>query len=82
MYCDVMQWTSIRRRILREGVSIRQVARETGLHRSTVRRMLDHPRPKPYGPRNRRYLKPGPHTASIQRMLRETLLCRLQPNFR
>ena len=33
--------------------------------------MLDHPLPKPYGPRSRRYPKLGPHTASVQRMLRE-----------
>ena len=31
MYRDVAQWSSIRRRILQDGVSIRQVARETGI---------------------------------------------------
>ena len=71
MYRDVAQWAGIRRRILREGASIRQVVRETGISRNTVRKMLDHPLPKPYGPRSRRYPKLGPHTASVQRMLRE-----------
>jgi transposase len=71
MYRDAAQWASIRRRILREGASIRQVVRETGISRKTVRKMLDHPLPKPYGPRSRRYPKLGPHTASVQRMLRE-----------
>jgi hypothetical protein len=71
MYRDVMQWSGIRRRILREGVSISQVVRETGISRKTVRKMLNQPLPKPYGPRDRRYPKLGPHTTSVQRMLRE-----------
>lgn len=71
MYRDVAQWSSIRRRILRDGISIRQVARETGIDPRTVRKMLDQPLPKPYGPRTRRYPKLGPHTASVQRMLWE-----------
>ncbi len=71
MYRDVAQWSSIRRQILREGVSIRQVVRETGISRKTVRKMLDQPAPKPYGPRSRQYPKLGPHMASIQGMLQE-----------
>ena len=71
MYRDAGQWSDIRNRILRKGASIRQVARETGVNPKTVRKMLDHPLPKPYGPRSRRYPKLGPHTASVQRMLRE-----------
>src|SRR5215212_7593010 len=71
MYRDVVQWTGMRRRILREGISIRQVVRETGIDRKTVRKMLDHPLPKPYGPRSRRYPKLGPHTTSVQRLLRD-----------
>ena len=53
MYRDVVQWTGIRRRILQEGSSIRQVVRETGLSRNMVRKMLKHPLPKLYGPRSR-----------------------------
>jgi transposase len=71
MYRDAGQWSDIRNRILRKGASIRQVARETGVNPKTVRKMLDHPLPRPYGPRSRRYPKLGPHTASIRRMLRE-----------
>jgi hypothetical protein len=67
MYRDVVQWVGIRRRILREGVSICQVVRETGISRKTVRKMLKYPLPKPYGPRSLRYPKLGPHTATIQR---------------
>src|SRR5215207_5510918 len=73
MYRDVAQWTGIRRRILREGVSICQVVRETGISRKTVHKMLKHPLPKPYGPRSRRYPKLGPHTATVQRLLRENI---------
>src|SRR5918912_1435007 len=53
MYRDVVQWTGIRRRILRGGSSIRQVVRETGRSRNTVRKMLKHPLPKLCGPRSR-----------------------------
>jgi transposase len=71
MYRDIAQWSSIRNQILRKGISIRQVVRETGISRETVRKMLDHPLPQPYGPRSHRYPKLGPHTASLRRMLQE-----------
>jgi transposase len=71
MYRDVAQWAKIRRRILVEGVSQRQAARETGISPKTIRKMLAHPHPQPYGPRSRRYPKLGPHTASMRRMLQE-----------
>jgi len=71
MYRDVAQWSSIRNQILRKGISIRRVVRETGISRKTVRKMLDHPLPQPYRPRSRRYPKLGPHTASVRRMLQE-----------
>jgi transposase len=71
MYRDLAQWSGIRDQILRKGVSIRQVVRETGISYTTVRKMLDYPLPQPYPPRSRRYPKLGPHTGSVQRMLRE-----------
>src|SRR5689334_4048278 len=71
MYRDVAQWAKVRRRILAEGVSQRQVARETGISPKTIRKMLAHPHPQPYGPRSRRYPKLGPHTASVRRILQE-----------
>jgi transposase len=73
MYRDVAQWSSIRNQILRKGISIRQVVRDTGINRKTIRKMLDHPLPQPYRPRSRRYPKLGPHTASVCRMLRENV---------
>ena len=71
MYRDVAQWSTIRDRILRKGISIRQVSRETGISDKTIRKMLDQTLPRPYGPRNHRYPKLGPYIASVQRMLRE-----------
>ena len=71
MFRDMAQWTSIRNQILRGGISMRQVARDTGISRETVRKMRDHPFPPPYGPRSRRYPKLGPHTSTIRQMLRE-----------
>jgi hypothetical protein len=71
MYRDITQWSGIRDRVLRKGVSIRQVARETGISPETIRKMVDHPLPLPYLPRSRSYPKLGPHTGSIQRMLQQ-----------
>ena len=73
MYRDVTQWSNIRRQILQKGVPIRQIVRETGISRMTVRKMRDHPLPKSYGPRSERYPKLGPHTSSIKRMLQENV---------
>src|SRR5690348_4159210 len=71
MYRDVAQWAAIRRRILVEGASQRQIARETGISRAVIRRMLAHPHPPPHRAGSRRYPKLGPHIASLQRMLRD-----------
>jgi transposase len=54
VYCDPVLWLSVRHRVLRKGAPIRQVVREAGISRKTVRKMLAHPLPKPYGPRGRR----------------------------
>ena len=62
---------TIRHRVLVEGIPQRQIARETGISPKTIRKMLAHPHPQPYGPRSHRYPKLGPHTASIRRMLQE-----------
>ena len=41
-------WNEIRQRVIREGVSRRAVARETGLHHSTIRKILENPAPPGY----------------------------------
>lgn len=71
MYRDVVQWSGIRNLILERGASIKQVAREKGISRKTVRKMLCYPLPQPYGPRQPRHPTLGPHTVSIRRMLHE-----------
>ena len=45
---DMEQWLSIRRRVLREGVSKRQVLRETGMHWETLKKILACPLPPGY----------------------------------
>jgi transposase len=68
---DVVQWSKIRHRILVQGISRRQVVRETGISWQTVSKMLAHTHPQPHAPRRRNYRKLGPHIASIHRMLQE-----------
>jgi hypothetical protein len=48
MYRDVTHWTRIRRRLLTRGVSQRQIGRETGISRRTVRKMMEFPIPPGY----------------------------------
>jgi hypothetical protein len=71
MYRDVAQWSKIRNRILVDGISRRQVVRETGISSKTVSKMMAHTHPQPHAPTRRSYWKLGPHIASIHRMLRE-----------
>ena len=48
MYCNMEQWLQIRRRVLREGVSKRQILRETGMHWRTLEKILGHASPPGY----------------------------------
>lgn len=48
MYADMEEWTTIRRQVLTEGVSKRQVLRETGMHWRTLEKILSHSRPPGY----------------------------------
>ena len=49
------QWTEIRRRVLVEGVSKRQILRETGMHWRTLEKILAYSEPPGY-----RQTKPKP----------------------
>ena len=71
MYRDNDQWLKIRCRILVEGIPRKQVAREAGMDVKTVRKMLAHPRPLPYGPRRAVYPKLGPYIGAVHQMLQE-----------
>lgn len=48
MYRDMEQWVEIRQRVLRDGVSKRQILRETGMHWETLQKILQHPSPPGY----------------------------------
>jgi len=62
VYRDMEQWTEIRQRVLREGVSKRQIMRETGMHWETLKKILEHSSPPGYK-RNKLPKKPkiGPY---------------------
>jgi len=63
-------WSEIRRQVLVEGVSKRQVLRETGLHWTTLEKILTHSEPPGYrrGPERPRP-KLGPYLGRIQEIL-------------
>jgi transposase len=70
MYRDVAQWHEIRSRILERGTPKKQVARDTGISRHTINKMLMHENPPSHGPR--RYPKLGPYISAIDRLVRES----------
>ncbi len=72
MYRNMDEWSEIRRRVLVEGVSRRQVLRETGMHWRTLRKILTHSEPPGYRqqqPRPRKKL--GAFLERIQQILKE-----------
>jgi len=66
---DMEQWKDIRHRVLREGVSIRQVQRETGLHFTTIMGILSHPEPPRLRCPPRPSTKVGPFAERISAIL-------------
>ena len=48
MFRDMQRWADIRRRVLVENVSKRQILRETGMHWRTLEKILAHPEPPPF----------------------------------
>ena len=71
MYREIVQWRQIRRRVLEDGTPKKQVAREAGISRRTLNRILTHESPPGYGPRPSYYPKLGPHIPAIERLLTE-----------
>ena len=66
------QWTEIRRRVLVEGVSRRQILRETGMHWRTLKKMLEHAEPPDYQQNQARpRQKLGPFEERIAQILKE-----------
>jgi hypothetical protein len=68
MYRDVAQWHQIRRRILERGTPKRQVSRDTGISRHTIKKMLMRENPPSHGPR--RYPKLEPYISAIDGLVR------------
>ena len=48
VYTNMKQWNDIRQRVLVQGVSKRQILRETGMHWTTLEKILAHPQPPGY----------------------------------
>ena len=65
-------WTDIRRRVLVENVSKRQIMRETGIHWKTLEKILSNPQPPGYCLRQPRpQPKIGPFRARIEEILKQ-----------
>jgi transposase len=63
------QWCKIRQRVLRDGVSIRQIQRETGLHFDTIKKVLRHSSPPQFRLPERPKPKIGPYLDRIHDIL-------------
>ena len=65
-------WTDIRRRVLVENVSKRQIMRETGIHWKTLEKILSNPQPPGYClSQPRPQPKVGPFRARIEEILKQ-----------
>ena len=63
-------WEEIRRRVHREGVSKREILRETGMHWMTLEKILAHPEPPGYRQaKPRPKLKIGPFVGRIEEII-------------
>ena len=74
MKTDMQWWTDIRRQVLVEGVSQREVLRERGIHWTTLEKVLTHSAPPGYR-RSRRPARPklGPYLGRIEQILSQLL---------
>jgi transposase len=59
------KWCEIRQRVLRDGVSIRQIQRETGFHFETIKKILAHPSPPEFQTPKRPKTKIGPYLERV-----------------
>jgi transposase len=48
MYRIMEDWTEIRKKVLVDGVSRREILRQTGMHRKTLKKILEHSSPPGY----------------------------------
>ena len=70
MLTDMQMWTQIRRRVLVEGVSKRQILRETGLHWKTLEKILTFSEPPGY---RLRAVRPQPKLGSYLDRIRQII---------
>ena len=70
MYRDMKQWTEIRVKVLRDGISKRKILRQTGMHWRTLEKILQYEEPPGYQMKEER-LKPklGPFLKRIEAIL-------------
>src|SRR5664279_2959582 len=68
----MQQWSQIRRQVLREGVSKRQILRETGMHWRTLEKILNNSSPPGYC-RSKPAVKTkiGPYLGRIREILNQ-----------
>ena len=72
MYRDMNDWSEIRRRVLVEGVSRRQILRETKMHWLTLKKVLEHSEPPGYRQQtSRRKTKLGDYLGRLEQILKE-----------
>ncbi|MEI7535021.1 MAG: IS21 family transposase [Verrucomicrobiae bacterium] len=72
MYRNMNDWAEIRRRVLVDGVSRRQILRETGMHRLTLKKILEHSEPPGYRQQQPRPQKKlGAFIERIKQILKE-----------
>jgi transposase len=65
-------WEEIRQRVRNQGVSKREILRETGIHWSTLEKILEHPEPPGYRMRSPRPKpKLGPYLGRIRQIIEE-----------
>ena len=65
------QWAEIRRLKHVERLTQREISRRTGIHRDTIRRALNEPKPPSYGPRPPKASKLDDYREEIERLLTE-----------
>ena len=71
MYRNMEDWSEIRRRVLVEGVSRRQILRETKMHWLTLKKILEHSQPLGYRQiQRRRKTKLGDYLPRIEEILK------------
>jgi len=72
----MQRWADIRRRVLVDGVSKRQILRETGMHWKTLEKILANPEPPAYRvPAPRARPKLGPYLDRIAQILEQDKGC-------